>query len=66
MSKVVYLSIPISLDELSETAMRMDHDDLFKLITEIDDAAADYDFTKRLLDHFAAEIAKEDAHGTTT
>ena len=39
----------------------MTHDDLFTLITGIDDAVAEYDFTERLRDHFAEVLAKEDA-----
>ena len=38
-----------------------DEDAAFELIREMDLRRASYDFTKRLADYFAAEIAKEDA-----
>lgn len=57
----ILLSFYLGLDRLIDAMSGLRQDEVFKLFVEIDLLVADYDFTKKLADHFAAEIAKEDA-----
>lgn len=57
----IRLTFFVGLGRLIDAMSELSHEDLFSLISQIDSLCADYDFTKKLADHFAAEIAKEDA-----
>jgi hypothetical protein len=61
------LSIPVhvDLDMVIESLHMLSRDQLFAFITEADLVAADYEFTKRLRDHFIKEIGKDDGEEPT-
>lgn len=52
------LSLEDLVDRLTD---QLTDEELFTLIRDIDITVADYDFTKRLRDHFVAEIDKEES-----
>ncbi|MBN8887541.1 MAG: hypothetical protein J0I77_17590 [Rudaea sp.] len=58
---MISLSIEVDVEAIVE-GFPHDEEAALKLIKALDVKFADYDFTKLLADHFAAEIAKEDLH----
>jgi hypothetical protein len=55
-SKEISFTVPLTMDDIAEALFCLDHEDLFDFICALDLQAADYDFTKRLRDHFIKEI----------
>ena len=54
----ISISADVRLDDLAERLSYVDNDDLFDLIVLLDERVADWDFTKRLAEHFKAEEQK--------
>jgi len=54
------IDISVKMGDLICALNYLSHDQLEFLIKKLDVAAADYDFTKRLRDHFIKEVIDED------
>ena len=57
------ITVDIELDNLvGAIVQNWDKDQIFEYIRRLDLWVAEYDFTKRLKDHFVAEMEKEEKH----
>lgn len=61
LDRPVLMTFGVSLNDMVEAAAVLSHDEMFEFIKALDLNMADYEFTLRLRDHFAAEIETCDA-----
>jgi LysM repeat protein len=54
--RILTIPVVVDVDMIMDGLQALDHDQLFEFIVQADLVAADYDFTKRLRDHFVKEI----------
>lgn len=54
----LHLHVAVNRDDLLDALAELDQDDQIKLITSLDERAADWDFTRKLFQHFSKEAGK--------
>jgi len=57
MSKIL-VSADVDVETVVDCIVEEPYDTIFKVIVDLDNRVADWDFTKRLAEHFKAEMAK--------
>jgi hypothetical protein len=55
------INVEVSISAIIDALIEQDHDEIKRIIVDLDRVVADYDFTKGLRDYFVEEMRKEDS-----